>query len=233
MPSVFVLIPARGGSKTLPRKNIRPMAGKPMIAWSIEAAKNSRQVQRVFLSTDDEEIAAIGAAAGAEVPFLRPAHLASDTASTFSVLAHFVEWCRANQLRPDYFMVLQPTSPLRITADIDAAVELARERRAGVVVSVSELWQHMSHPWNVRRLAADGTLRPYLGGNLPSVSRHRLPPAYVLNGAIYVYDAVRFDTIKESVPPDAAGFVMPPERSIDVDTAIEFKIAELLLQHSL
>ena len=133
---ILGLIPARGGSKALPHKNIRQFAGKPLIAWTIETALACPMLDRTIVSTDDPEIADVSRHWGAEVPFLRPAELARDDTPGIEPVLHAVRWLGENEgYRPDYVMVLQPTSPLRTTEDIEAAIQLARDRQADGVVS--------------------------------------------------------------------------------------------------
>lgn len=233
MTEVFALIPARGGSKGVPHKNTKLMAGKPMMVWTIEAALKSRHVSRTFVSTEDAAIAAVARAAGAEVPFIRPANLATDTASTFAVVLHFCDWLKANGSLPGRIMVLQPTSPLRTPADIDGAIELAEARQAKSVVGVCELHPHMAHPWYARRIVSEGTLRYYLAGNVAGGRRQDMPTAHIINGAIYLYRTADLPTLGGAIPHDALPYVMPVERSVDVDTAWDFRIAELVLENGL
>ena len=174
---------ARGGSKSLPRKNLAPLAGRPLIAWTIEAALRCREVGRVVVSTDDDEIAAVARTLGAEVPFRRPPELAEDDTPTMPVIMHALHWLEDEQgYVPDAVVVLQPTSPLRIADDITGAITLARERSAESVISVSPSW---SHPHLAKRIAADGRLEEFMVH--PRVDRRQdLEPVYSLNGAIYL-----------------------------------------------
>ena len=169
-PQVLGLLTARGGSKGLPRKNVLPIGGKPLLAWSIEAAKGSASVDRVVMSTDDDEIAGISREFGADVPFMRPEHLSRDDSAHFPVVEHAIQWLEKNEgYRPDYILLLQPTSPLRTAGDIDGAVGLAVRHRADAVVSVTEL-DKSHHPYLAYRLAANGTLsqRAHCGMRWPN-----------------------------------------------------------------
>ena len=184
MPHVLGLITARGGSKSIPRKNVVPLAGKPLIAWTIEAALQSHGLSRVIVSTDDEEIAQVAREWGAEVPFLRPAELARDDSPHIPVVVHAVEWLESHEdMRSDYVLLLQPTSPLRSTEDIENAIRLALEKDADSVVGVCEA---SSHPYLTKRITADGRLQDF--GPRPEgyLARQSLPPAYIANGAIYL-----------------------------------------------
>ena len=139
-PKVLGLIPARGGSKSIPRKNLAPLGGKPLIAWTCEAALGARCLDRVVVSTDDEEIAAVAEAHGVAAPFRRPAALSGDQATSAEAAIHAVEWLDRHQgWRANLLVLLQPTSPLRTAAQIDAALGLMRERQAETVVSVIEV----------------------------------------------------------------------------------------------
>ena len=221
----LALIPARGGSKGIPRKNIKLFAGKPLIAWTIEAALSSQFIDAVVVSTEDEEIAGIARQWNAQVPFLRPATLAQDDTPGIAPVLHALE-----QL-PHFeaVLLLQPTSPLRTTDDIDACIRLAQRLDAPSVVSICE---PNIHPYWMYRLGRDQRLRRLM--DVESISsRQALPPIYVLNGAMYY---ARTDWLRQSkalVTDETAAYVMPPERSIDLDTPIDWKLAELLLKENI
>lgn len=223
------LIPARGGSKGLPGKNIRLLAGKPMLAWTIEAARQTPGLERVVLSTDDPEIARIGKEWGAEVPFLRPAELARDQASSVGVADHFLQWLEQQGERPDYLLFLQPTSPLRTAADLAGALALAAAQRPPGVISVHEI-EPACHPWLAKRIRPDGVLADFDRPEPPNVRRQDLPPACALNGAIYLCrsEVVRRDQTLQ--PAGALAYLMPAARSLDVDTAWDFHLVDLILK---
>lgn len=216
----LAVIPARGGSKGVPRKNVRAVGGKPLIAWTIEAAQGSKYLDRVVLSSEDDEIMRVAAAHGCEVPFRRPAALAEDDTPgiepVFDALARLPGY--------DLVVLLQPTSPMRSSADIDRALELCVEREAPSCVSVAPAAQ--SPYW---MFTMDETrLRPLMGAALPE-RRQQLPAAYSLNGAVYV---ARIDWLQASrtfVAEGTVAHVMPPERSIDIDDEIDMRLASLLL----
>jgi len=225
---VIGLITARGGSKSMPRKNILPLAGKPLIAWTIEAARSSRFLSRVLLSTDDPEIAEVAAGWGAEIPFMRPAELAGDTTPHVLVVEHAIRWLEeAEGSRPEYVLMLQPTSPLRTAEDIDGVITFAREREAIAVVSVSPMDRH---PYLSKRILADGTLAEFVTSDIAYLRRQDLPPAYALNGALYLNRSDSLLRDHTFVPPGVLGYVMPPERSLDVDTPWDFHLVEMILQ---
>jgi CMP-N-acetylneuraminic acid synthetase len=228
MEDVLFVIPARGGSKRLPRKNILPLAGKPLIAWTIEAALQSGIAGEVCVSTDDEEIARVSRDFGASVPFLRPPELASDTAGSAAVVLHAIEFYRQVQGR-DFGTVafLQPTSSLRNAEDVRAAFELLRDRGAENVVSVcpvdhSPLWSNV--------LPEDGSLKGFIRDEVKGKRSQDLPQYYRLNGAIYICAVDRFLRDRSLLlETKAYAYVMSQEHSIDIDTELDFRFAEALI----
>lgn len=225
---VVALVTARGGSKGLPGKNLRLLGGRPLIAWSIEAARASRSVGRVIVSTDDPAIASAARAAGAEAPFLRPADISGDDSPHILASEHAARWLEEQEgFRPEFFLLLQPTSPFRTGADIDAAVGLAREKNAVAVVSVCEA---KPHPGKTFGLAADGTLTPFLADGPAYRRRQDLPAALAENGAIYLNRREALLRDRNFIPPGAVPYLMPAERSLDIDSAWDFELAELMVR---
>lgn len=222
---ILAVIPARGGSKGLPRKNVLPLAGKPMIAWSIEEAKGSRYIDHVMVSTDDNEIAAVSRQYGADVPFMRPEELAEDGSTTMDVALHAVE-----QL-PEYdiLVILQPTSPLRISEDIDQTLERLIDENATSSVSVTE---PPKSPYWSYQLTENNRLNTLVDEQLASKRRQDLPNAYVLNGAVYAVCINEMKNSKSFVTADTVAHIMPPQRSLDIDTAFDFKLVEFYMQES-
>ena len=224
---LLAVIPARGGSKGIPRKNVRPLCGRPLIAYSIDAARQSGSVDRTIVSTDDEEIAAISRGLGAEVR-MRPAKLAQDDTPTRAVLAHVVAELAAESYVPDAVLTLQPTSPLRTVRHIDEAAALfAADPRADSLVSCIEV-PHVFHPRSVMRRNADG----YLEAFLPAPQPHRRQDKETVlarNGAaIYV---TRTDRLAEYVfGGRLIPYLMDPESSIDIDTLDDLQVAERVLR---
>jgi N-acylneuraminate cytidylyltransferase/CMP-N,N'-diacetyllegionaminic acid synthase len=225
MTTFAALIPARGGSRRIPRKNLRPIAGKPMIAWTIEAAQRSKAIHTVIVTTDDEGIATVSRNLGAEVPFIRPAALASDEADSVSVVVHALDFMRERGDSPAALALLQPTSPLRTAEDIDRAATIYREKGASAVVSVKCVERPVH--W-LRRIGASGELFPYTENGAP-ITRSA-EPIYELNGAIYLLDAEMFARERTFFPDRCFAYVMPPERSIDIDTPWDLRLAELLMR---
>ncbi len=219
---ILALIPARGNSKGIPRKNIKPIAGKPLIAWAIEAALCSRVLDAVVVSTEDEEIAEVARQWGAQVPFRRPPELAQDDTPGIDPVLHALE-----QL-PDFDVVLllQPTSPLRTTEDIDACISLAQDMQASSVVSVSKPGKH---PYWMYSLGTDQRLQTLI--DVPPILRRQdLPPVYAVNGALYYTRTNWLQQQHTFVTAETVAYVMPSERSVDLDTQLDWKLAEILLK---
>ena len=224
---VLGLITARGGSKGIPQKNIRKVAGKPLIAWTIEAAINSK-LDRVVVSTDDQEIAEVSRSWGAEVPFMRPKELAQDDSPHMDVIYHAIQWLSEHEdYHPEYILLVQPTTPLRITKDIDGAINMVIEKVADSVVSVSK---SPIHPYLTKRINVDGRLEDFVSKPKGYLRRQDLPPAYALNGAIYLaHREVLLQ--KETWYTDCTyAYIMPPERSLDIDTPWDLQLADLILR---
>ena len=213
---VLALIPARGGSKGLPGKNILQMGGRPLLAWSVDAARGSRCIDRVVLSSEDEVIMAAARACGCEVPFRRPAALASDTAPSIDVVLHALDTLPGY----DVVVLLQPTSPLRTASDIDAACERFATSGAPACVSVSRVEQS---PYWMYHLGENHALLPIVEAPSEVTRRQDLPDVYTLNGAIYIADAAWLRQTRTFLTRDTVGHVMPVERSLDIDTAADFE----------
>lgn len=221
---ILALIPARGGSKGIPGKNIRLLAGRPLIAHTIEAALASDQITDVVVSTDSREIAQTAKAYGAWVPFLRPQALASDTAKTMDAVMYTIDQLRDMGKEYAYIVLLQPTSPLRTTEDIDGAVRLAVDKGQDVV-GISEV---SDSPILMRTCAEDGTLTSLLGQN-STVRRQDMPVYYRVNGSVYV-NGVQNLTKDTSLNDNPIGYILPKERSVDIDEMADFAVAEYYLK---
>lgn len=225
--NILYLITARGGSKGLPGKNILPLQGKPLIAWSVEAALATKYKGKVVVSTDSEEIAAIAKQYGAEVPFMRPAALAGDSASSMDVVLHAIDFFSSHQEHFDYIVLLQPTSPLRRASDIDAAIELLIAKKAEAVVSVCRA-EH--HPLWSNTLPPDGNMNDFIRPEIKGKNRQQLPAAYRINGAIYIAAPAYLKKHGSFMGDRTFAFEMPAESSVDIDSEIDFALAEILLQ---
>jgi CMP-N,N'-diacetyllegionaminic acid synthase len=225
---MLALIPARGGSKGLPGKNLRLLGGLPLIAHTIRAARAAAGIDRVVVSTDAPDIAAVARAFGAETPFLRPSELAGDRSPAQEAYRHALRSLEAQgAARHAACAILLPTAPLRLPTDIEGAVAVFRARRAQAVISVTPA----SHPpqW-ARRIDAQGVLRSWSGED-DTVRRNRqeLPEALMPNGAIYVLDRALIDGDQGYYGDATYPYLMPRERSIDIDDLLDFRLAELLL----
>jgi CMP-N,N'-diacetyllegionaminic acid synthase len=226
--NILGLITARGGSKGLPGKNLAPLAGKPLIGWTIDAAMAARSLARIIVSTDDSAIADTCRARGVDVPFLRPAELATDTASHLSVVDHALNHLRIqDRWVPDAVLLLQPTSPLRTAKDIDACATLADREGVEAVVSVCPA---EDHPYLVKKLDPAGRLADYVTPELRYVRRQDFPPALVLNGAVFLSRTESLARVRSFVPPGTLPYVMRREDSVDIDTLEDLAKAEEILR---
>lgn len=225
---ILGVIPARGGSKTIPKKNIKPLLGKPLIAYTIVPAIRSKLLTRVIVSSDNKEIIEISKRYGAEVPFIRPKELATDLALAMDVIKHAVlETERLEGKKYDYVVMLQPTTPLRTTEDIDNALKKLIETEADSVISVVNVGP--MHPVRMKRIV-DERLVDYAEEEMENMPKELLPPVYIRGGAIY---AVKRDILvnKRSFKgDDCRPYVMPEERSINIDSEMDFLLAEAVMR---
>jgi len=229
-PLTLCVIPARGGSKGVPRKNIRPLAGRPLISYSIDVALQCWDLfHRIIVSTDDEEIAKVAREGGAEVPFLRPPELAGDRTPTRPVLQHAVRWIEDRDgVKLNWICLLQPTAPLRNEADVRAALDIAQRGGCDSVISVVQVFAE--HPVLMKKVV-DGRLVPFCVEEVEGTRRQDYrPEAFMRNGAIYIS---RRDVLMErdSIWGDVIHpYVMPQERSYSVDSMRDFLLVELAMQ---
>lgn len=234
---ILGVITARGGSKSIPRKNVKELAGKPLIAWTIEAARASGVFDRIILSTDDPEIAEVGRRYGVEVPFLRPAGLAQDTTPHLPVLQHAVKWLEEHEgYKPDYVAILQPTAPLRQAFHLREAVELLEKTGADSLVSVVEIPGHFSPYWAVVE-GEDGWVRLFTGQPIRErIWRRQDFPAktYAHNGAIYIFrTGLLFDPQRPSFYGERVRlYPMEEKYSVNVDNPEDWERAERAIRNS-
>jgi len=221
---VLALITARGGSRGVPRKNLRALAEKPLIAWTIEAALGSRFCDRVVLSSEDEEIISVAKSFGCDVPFVRPKNLAADDSSSVDVATHCIESLRESY---DYLVLLQPTSPMRTSADIDEALQYCLSNSASSCASVSDACKH---PAWCFYLDQSSRLVPAMPRDEFASNRQQLKAAYALNGALYIVETKWFMREQKFISDDTFGYLMPKDRSIDIDDEFDFWIAQQLMQ---
>ncbi|HEX2055944.1 MAG TPA: acylneuraminate cytidylyltransferase family protein [Nitrospiraceae bacterium] len=232
-PKVLAVIPARGGSKGVPRKNVRLLCGRPLISYTIECANAVRELfHRVVVSTDDEEIAAIARRYGADVPFLRPAELARDDSPAIPVVQHAVSWVESHDgLRLDWVLLLQPTEPFRDPRDIRRCLELASADRCDSVISVVQVFA--VHPILMKRIEGNRLLPFCLEEKEGTRRQDYRPAAYMRNGAIYL---TRRDVLMEQGSIWGATirpYVMSSDQSVSIDTELDLKVAEVLMAERL
>ena len=228
--TVLAIVPARGGSKGLPRKNVLPVGGKPLVAWPVGAARASRQVDRVVVSTDDAEIAAAAVAAGGEVPFMRPAELAGDTAATMDVVRHVLARLGEAGDTFDYVVLLEPTSPLTEGSDIDRALGIlhASRDRADAIVGVSRV--EAAHPEYDVRLGDDGIIRPYAVPDFRSLRRRQeIEELYFLEGSLYASCARALLREGSFYHARTLGYSVPRWKSLEVDELMDLICVEAIL----
>ena len=229
---ILGVIPARGGSKSVPRKNIAVLHSLPLIAYTIRAAQNSQSLTDFVVSSEDLEILAVGRQYGAPTPFVRPAELATDEAPTLPVVQHAVREMEARQgVRYDIIVLLQPTTPLRKAEDIDAAVDKLAATGADSVISVVDVGAY--HPARMRRIEDDQLVDLPTREPKELLRRQDLPPVYIRNGAVY---AVRREVVMDEnsmVGSVSRPYIMPPERSVNVDSRLDLLLADILLGEQL
>ena len=230
---ILGIITARGGSKGIPGKNLKPLAGRALLGYTVDAARASGALDRVILSTEDAAIADAGRALGCEVPFIRPAELSKDDTPHLPVIQHAAQWMRDHAgYHADAVMILQPTSPLRSADDITAAARLLESSGADSVVSVSEVSAH-AHPMRMLRVDEHGHAVLFATGEpvRRRINRRQdLPAAWVMNGAIYACLArVLFDAAPSLYGDRVAAYAMPAERSVSIDDFEDWAAAERAL----
>jgi CMP-N,N'-diacetyllegionaminic acid synthase len=225
---VVGLVPARGGSKGIPRKNARLLAGRPLLAYTAEAASRSRLLSRVILTTEDPELAELGRACGLEVPFLRPADLARDETPMLPVVEHALRWLEAQGDAVDAVCLLQPTHPLRRSEDIDACIELCDRTEADAVVTIMAVPPEFNPHWVYFR-SETGELCLATGETAPISRRQDLPPAFCREGSVYV---IRRDVVIRQgslYGPRLLGVPVDRARSVNLDTMEDWSRAEAIL----
>lgn len=225
----LAIVPARGGSEGIPRKNITPFLGEPLIVRTLREARGCARLQRIVVSTDCEEIAAVSRAHGGEVPFMRPKELAGGLVPMIEVMRHvLLELEKREEYRPDVVVLLQPTSPLRTARHIGEALDLLEKTEAESVVS---LYPAKVPPWWMRTIDADGRVQVFVEGKLNAAQRQEFPTIYALNGAIY---ASRRSVILEKgkvLGDDTRPYFMSQDESIDVDSPLDLELARFLVLH--
>lgn len=230
--SVLAIVPARGGSKGLPGKNKRLLNGKPLVAWPIAAALGAASVDKILCTTDDPEIRDIALAHGAQAPFLRPEHLASDTASSIDAILHAVDHLEVLGEQYDYVLVLEPTSPLTTSTDIEAALKMLHTRRndADSIVGICRV--ESTHPEYDVRLSTDGRITPYIAFDFKSLKRRQeIEPLHFLEGSLYITATDVLHAQRSFYHDRTLGYEVPRWKSVEIDELVDFIFVETLLKN--
>ncbi|MBI3837565.1 MAG: acylneuraminate cytidylyltransferase family protein [Planctomycetia bacterium] len=226
-PTTLGIIPARGGSKRLPRKNMRLLGGKPLVAWAIEAARGARRLARLVVSSDDPEVLDVARSYDPRLALERPAEISGDESPAIDYVRHALAESEGMGQGPfDAIVILQPSSPFTLSTDIDATVDLLDSSGADSAVSVMHL-DHAVHPFKMKVLVGNRLL-PYLEDERGRMAAHELPDIYVRNCSVY---ATRRNSVErgQMIGDDCRGYVMPRERSLDINEELDLLFAEFLL----
>jgi CMP-N,N'-diacetyllegionaminic acid synthase len=225
---ILAIIPARGGSKGIPNKNIMAICGKPLIAYTIEAGLKSKYIDEIIVSTDSDSIREVATIYGAKIPFLRPEKLSNDSASSIDVVLHAIDFYKNNNITFDYVVLLQPTSPLRTSKHIDGAIEKLMESSGTSLVSVCQVDQS---PILMRNIEND-KLKEVISFEGKNLRRQDLPTFYIFNGALYINSTDMLAHEKKFVCENTIPYVMDKESSVDIDTMLDAKLVELIIKES-
>ncbi|WP_298845450.1 acylneuraminate cytidylyltransferase family protein [Clostridium sp.] len=225
----LAIIPARGGSKSIPNKNIMSICGKPLIAYTIDAGKKSKYVDEIIVSTDSEVIKVIAEQYGAKVPFLRPEELSNDTSKSIDVVMHCIDFYKNNNVSFDYVILLQPTSPLRTFEHLDNAIEKLIELNSTSLVSVCEVDEN---PVLMRKIVNE-KLKEIISFEGTNLRRQDLPVFYKFNGALYINSNDMLINQRKFIDENTIPYVMDKESSIDIDTMLDARLVELIIKESL
>ena len=225
----LAIIPARGGSKGIPNKNIMAISGKPLIAYTIDAGKKSKYIDELIVSTDSEVIKVIAQQYGAKVPFLRSEELSNDTSKSIDVVIHSIDFYRKNNVSFDYVILLQPTSPLRTFKHLDEAIEKLIESKSTSLVSVCEASEN---PVLMRSIENE-KLKEVISFEGTNLRRQDLPTFYIFNGALYINSNDMLVNEKKFVDENTIPYVMNKESSIDIDTMLDARLVELIIDTSI
>ncbi|MBU3101680.1 MULTISPECIES: acylneuraminate cytidylyltransferase family protein [Clostridium] len=225
----LAIIPARGGSKSIPNKNIMSICGKPLIAYTIDAGKKSKYIDEIIVSTDSDVIKVIAEQYGAKVPFLRPEELSNDTSKSIDVVIHAINFYKKNDVSYDYVILLQPTSPLRTFEHLDNAIEKLIESNSTSLVSVCEADEN---PVLMRRIENE-KLKEVISFEGTNLRRQDLPTFYKFNGALYINSNDMLINKRKFVDENTVPYVMDKESSIDIDTMLDARLVELIIKESI
>ena len=228
--SVLAIIPARGGSKGLPGKNSRPLQGVPLVAWPVKAALNSRYVDRVIVTTDDVNIATIAKEYGADVPFLRPEHLAQDTSPSSDAILHALDFCAQTDRDYDYIVLLEPTSPLTESSDIDKALDMLVAHDGLAIVGVSKVGS--SHPIYCATQGVDQYLKPFNRDSFAKpIRRQDVEDVYFFEGSLYISEVKQYRETATFYHDFTLPYVVPAWKSLDIDTLLDFLMVETVMNN--
>jgi len=230
MSNILAVITARGGSKGVPRKNIKRLAGKPLIYYTINAAQKSKLITECIVSTDDSEIAKISSELGANVPFLRPGELAQDATPTLPVIQHSVQFLEKEKVvKYDYIVILQPTSPFRLPEDIDNTIEKLITSGADSAVSLVEI-EPRNHPIKAKQLDSQERVLPFCMEEPEGIRRQDIPKAYKRSSAVYVMKRDLVMNHSKLFGDHIVGHIVPKERYIDIDSELDWMLAEQMMK---
>lgn len=229
--AVLGLIPARGGSKGFPGKNIKELCGKPLVSWPIDTAKKSKYIDRVIVSTDSEKIAKVAESFGVEVPFKRPTEFATDTSSTFSVIEHLFHFLGAENETYDYLVLLEPTSPLTTFSDVDKALEMLVKNRglADSIVSVSKI--EATHPVFDVRINNKGLIEPYVGNGFNTFRRQEIDTLYYFEGSLYISDVSILIKEKSFYHNRTLPYIVPRWKAFEIDEPMDLICVEAIFKN--
>ncbi|MFC1567566.1 cytidylyltransferase domain-containing protein [Thermodesulfobacteriota bacterium] len=226
---MLAIIPARGGSKGVPKKNIRPLGGKPLILWTIETAKKSTYIDRIILSTDDEEIVSACKGTGIEIPFMRPEELAQDDSLAIDTYIYTLDRLADEfNYQKDEFVVLLPTVPFRTVSDIDSAINIFYRKQADSVISCTTLQHPLEWTFSINEnelIKRNTSLRTE-----ETMNRQTSVSTYIPNGAVYVFKTALLKDSYTYYSNRTYAYIMPPDRSVDIDTELDFQFVEFLVE---
>lgn len=228
-PKILAIIPARGGSKSIPRKNLTLLGDKPLIAHTIQVALAASSITKAVVITDDLEIANVSRLYNAEVPLILPSELAQDESPITQALMYAIPKIQSESEIFEYLLLLQPTSPFRSVFDIETAIESMLERHSDSLVSVSIVDRH---PYWMKIVNQDGYLENFFQTTQSNKRRQDLPVIYALNGAIYLIKLEKFLISENFYTENTLAYIMPPERSLDIDRPWDLHLANLILSHN-
>lgn len=227
---VLAIIPARGGSKGLPGKNIKSLNGMPLIAWPINTALNSKYIDRVVVTTDDQAIADVAKQHGADVPFLRPAEFAKDTSPSSEAVIHAIEFCTQSDGAYDYVVLLEPTSPLTEASDVDKALEILAASKGLSIVGTCKV--ESTHPVYCATIGSDDFLKPYNREHFAKpIRRQDVDELYFFEGSLYISDIKQYLKTKTFYHEYTLPYVVPAWKSLEIDTLLDFIKIEAVMQH--